>query len=173
MIACLGLLTACTSEAEPEDKAELSPIEISNLKIGNVCFKDNTGKDGNICRETNEIFVAGDNTCYFSGREMPCTWYGFEFDYNNPKNINSMSCLFESNRPYTSGNPNEIRAEETYSDAIDIPLEPGKNRFFNPQFVGLSYGEEGRNKTVHTTTCSIEGIELFTFELTIVYPTKN
>ena len=178
-IICLSFFvfsgaTACTAAADP------SNVEIKNVKSGLVCTHkiDETGaykNDAHICFETEDIYVTGQGRCVFNGKNKLCTWYGFEFDYNNKTNAPvPLTCHFSSDRDTVLGNPEGIE-DEDFSDAeistYEILLKPGKGHISNPQYTLLSLAGQGKT-TVTLNKCEIEGQHVFDAKFNISLPVQ-
>ena len=178
-IICLSVFvfsatTACTAVADR------SNVVIKNVKSGLVCTHkiDETGdyiSDAHICFETEDIYVTGQGRCVFNGETKLCTWYGFEFDYNNKTNAPvPLTCHFSSDRDSVLGNPKGIK-DEDFSDteisAYEILLKPGKGHISNPQYTLLSLAGQGKT-TVTLNKCEIEGQHVFDAKFNISLPVQ-
>ena len=109
MILSIGIVTSCASQAELNNTDSFA---ISNLLVGDVCFKNGSPAAGNICTPTKTVIVSGESKCVYANETIPCKWHGYEFDYDNPNGYKTMSCRFDSNQPYSSGNPKEVRTQD-------------------------------------------------------------
>lgn len=181
LIACF-LLSGC-SLAEGQQGTSLDKVSISNFKLGYVCpanpsdpeYTESTRQtsgiaDGSICRETDSIIVTDEQKCVFSGVSYPCTWYGYEFDYENmPENV-SLNCVALSNLPGNSGNPKGIISENSKRTEFQLDLEAGTGRFYNPLYViALEPGQSAKDR-VFATTCNLSQQEVFSYKVEIVFP---
>lgn len=167
-------ITGCIASAEALD------VEITNVKSGLICphkidengaYKD----DAYVCFETEDIDITGQGRCVFNGVIKLCTWYGYEFDYNNKTNTPvPLTCHFTSDRHTVLGNPNGIQ-DSDFSKAkvstYEILLEPGKSHFSNPQYTLLSLAEQGTT-SVTNNKCEIEGQHVFDARFNITLPVQ-
>ena len=126
------LISACApNKAEPQPFFTINPDYISNFKFGMVC-PDPMGKQygeetkgigtGEICENLDKIVITGEQRCIFDRRAIPCTWYGYSFDYVGIES-QEIICSFKDSEPGTEGNPNGIRSENTDSGEIPLKLE--------------------------------------------------
>ncbi len=151
--------------------------EISNFRSGIACPAQQTigqpSPVSRICFDTNVVQITGQSTCTYNNQQLPCTWYGFEFDYADfPENA-ELSCKLTSNRMGDFGNPDGISQKNSaaYEYAISVPA--GNGHFFNPQYSVFTYSNSEESIIEETTSCSLEGEELFRFERRLVYPERN
>lgn len=160
-----GLLVALALASGPA-----SAVEVSNVRSGLVCSEN--GRPGWICHETGDIHVTGTSLCVYDGREEPCTWYGFSFEYTGNVPGSLLDCQFEFTRPTTHGNPAKIVDENVTSGRYALPLEHANGRFFNPQYTlfeaaGVA-GSDSAN--VLATRCSIAGRQVLDFRFALHSP---
>ncbi len=148
-------------------------VYITNVKSGLVClykFEAGVGylDDAHVCFETEDIYITGQSECVFDGRAEPCTWYGYEFDYDNKSSSPViLTCKYSSHEDTVVGNPDGIWGEDISS--YEITLEPGKNHFSNPQYTVYRTGL-GENPRRRVTVCGIEGQQAFVSEFNIHLP---
>jgi len=169
-----SVITGCMATAETPN------VEITNVKSGLICPHkiDEKGAykyDAYVCFETEDINITGQGRCVFNGETKLCTWYGFEFDYNNKTNAPvPLTCHFTSEGHTVIGNPNEIK-ESNFSKAqvstYEILLEPGKNHFSNPQYTIFSLAKQGTTN-VTNNKCEIEGRHVFDAKFNITLPVQ-
>lgn len=165
------LFSATACRAAPVSTA----VDVTNVKSGLICpySIDNEGGyeyDPRVCFETEEINITGQGQCVFNGERKLCSWYGFEFEYNNKtENPVPLNCHFSSNRQKTFGNPKEILDDDASS--YEIMLEPGINHFSNPQYTVFQYSPMEK-KSININTCEIDGHEVFTARFNVIIPAK-
>ncbi|WP_425411012.1 hypothetical protein [Hyphococcus sp.] len=147
-------------------------IEITNFKSGLACVEKNADQSspGWICHSTETIPITGQGLCVYNREEHPCTWYGFEFEYDNAGEDAKIKCALTSSREGTYGNPNEIEHEDVKNYEYQIELQPGSGKFFNPQYSIINYSKQGPKIKNENTVCSAGGIELFRFKFEFIYP---
>lgn len=167
--ACLAaaLTVFCGCDASTQE------FEISNFRFGKVCpyATDVDGanvRDGWVCFETDTIRITGQGRCTYAGRELPCTWYGFEFDYSGVPEGAKVSCVAKSDTPSNYGDPEAVRSEGVSEQRYEFDLPAGAGRFFNPQY---SVFEATAGATIaENTVCSIDDHEVFRFNSRLVFP---
>lgn len=150
-------------------------IEIENFKSGLVCpYKpDNNNKlqaSGWICFETEAVYITGQSRCTFDGKERSCTWYGFEFYYNNLAADEEITCISKSSEIGDIGNPDGIVAADTDTVEYSLKLKSDASHFFNPQY-SLFSSSAGHEKIVdEETVCYLDSQELFRFKFRLMFP---
>lgn len=158
--AAILMLLSCTGESKA--------VEIKNFKAGLVC---GVHPERRICFETETIYITGQGRCVFKDEELPCTWYGFEFEYKNAAANEEVTCVDANNKPLRFGNPEQIEKVNSNTFRYSFTLEPGDDRFYNPQYSIFKFQTEGDNEILSETVCSIDDEELFRFKFRIIYPT--
>lgn len=150
-------------------------VDIKNFKSGLVCPSRESGKigEGRICFETETVQITGQGKCIFNGQELPCTWFGFEFDYAAAEVGEQISCRSKSSFPINFGNPDGIVAEDTNAFEYVLDLEGSKGRFFNPQYAVFSATSPGGREKEEETICSSGSEELFRFKFRFIYPARE
>jgi len=139
-------------------------VAISNLKVGMVCGKLS---DPEICAETNDIQVTGEGRCVFVGKVIPCTWYGYSFDYQSNGKPVKLQCNSTSSVPVNEGNPRElIKASSQYGE-FELELTGDSSHFVNPLYSGSN---SSFRDAIKTTSCSYKGKEIFSYKVTLHYP---
>jgi len=165
----LSCATACNATPLPAD------VEITNVKSGLMCLYQPNAEgdqkiDPKVCFDTAEIKITGQGQCVFDGKQRPCTWYGFEFAYNNKTNNQiTMTCHFTSNKPKVLGNPEGVLADDDTN--YEIKLEPGKGHFSNPQYTLFRYTNSVET-SLNINRCEIDGREAFEARFNITLPAK-
>ena len=146
-------------------------VEISEVRSGLVCLE--SGRPAWVCHETGDIHVTGASRCVYAGREEPCTWYGFSFEYTGNAPGTLLDCEFEFTRPTTHGNPVRVVDENISSGRYALPLEQAKGRFFNPQYTLFELrgtGDDKASANALATRCSIEGRQVLDIRVAIHPP---
>lgn len=148
-------------------------VEIHNFKSGLVCpvqpNRNNEHRSGGwICFETETVNITGQGRCVFDGEEMPCTWYGYEFDYNSAAVDDEIACVSTSSESGDIGNPEQIEKSDATTYQYSIKLEPGTGRYYNPQY--SVFTRLGEPVVRDETICSVAGQELFRFQFQLIFP---
>jgi hypothetical protein len=120
---------------EPLDGVD--PLRISNFRSGPVCG-EGSGEAGRppssrICQDT-DIPIRGRDTCVFNEVRMPCTWWGFEFDYEDAQPDVPLACTWRRSRPGTEGNWEGLRSQGIETETIRIDLGDTAGHTFFPAF---------------------------------------
>lgn len=127
--------TGCAVPDEEEE--EVDPLRIQNFRSGPVC-DEGSGDVGRppssrICEGT-DIPIRGLETCVFNEARMPCTWWGFEFEYQNARPGVPLTCVWTRSRPGTEGNWEGVRSRGIATDSIHIDLGGTAGHTFFPAF---------------------------------------
>src|SRR5260370_12703641 len=77
-------------------------LTIHNLKSGLVCRVP--GSTPRVCTMTPTIEVTGQDHCVYNGGGIRCTWYGYSFDYDSPKDTMILQFQWSSSVPHNVGN---------------------------------------------------------------------
>lgn len=154
-VSVLALLTATPATA----------TQVADVKAGLVC---DPGKNGWICIQTEDIHLTGQGRCVFNKQEMPCTWYGFSFQYWDNKPGTQLVCNYKTALPWTMGNPTQVIEEQTTEGTYSLPLEGTHGRFYNPQYRIYGLRDRGTPIDVISTRCSIDGREVVNFRFNII-----
>lgn len=162
----LTIISTTACNAPPE-------IEITNVKSGLICLHklDRSGDykiDPRVCFATEDINITGQGECVFNGENKRCTWYGFEFDYENKTEAPlSLICHFSSDSDDLIGNPEGIN--EAGASSYELSLEPGTGRITNPQYTVFRYAPGGEtSQTVNR--CTFKGRDVFDARFNINLP---
>jgi len=167
----LTLLSATACSAAPDE----SNVEVTNVKSGLMCLYnfDEKGQykyDARVCFKTEDIPITGQGRCVFNGENKLCTWYGFEFDYNNKTDAAiPLTCHFTSTSKDVIGNPEGIKEDDFSS--YDIMLEPGIHHFSNPQYTLFRYAPL-EESSVNVNKCEVEGREVFKTRFNMILPAE-
>ena len=166
--ACLGLsiltLTSCSQTASAED------FEITDFRSGLVCHSHPEYDGGWICHVTEDIYMTGTGQCVYDGRNIPCTWYGFEFSYKNAPDGMRLSCQSKWSQPGNFGNPDGEIETAVKIQSYQLELTQGNGRFYNPQYSGLSADSMTGEVIVDETSCSYQDNEVFSLKFKLIYP---
>ena len=146
----------------------VSAFEISNFKSGLACSDENT--IGWICFETDNILVTGQGTCVYGKEKIPCTWYGYEFEYTGNSAEVILNCEVKFPKPTTLGNPEGITHEDTDRVEFELEFPDTEGRFFNPLYIGLNDSVIGSEDQEISTTCLFQNEVIFEFTTKIIYP---
>jgi hypothetical protein len=162
LILCLLLL------ATPVQAA----VDIKNMKAG-LCMdpSPDAKADGWVCHETADIQVTDQGRCVYDGKTRHCTWVGIAFDYVADTGRTVLQCVSESSRPTSHGNPRGVVAENTRSNAFELPLEGRQGHFFNPMYYLFAVRAMDDSVLVDTMTCSHEGKVVFRNTFNVHFPT--
>ncbi len=163
LLALLACAAALPARAERE---------ISNFRSGLACTGTKVTEDGAgwICHETEDIFVTDQGVCVFNGKERPCTWIGFEFDYRGADKGTKLECISGTTVPVDAGNPNELIATEATSQPYELALEAGSGHFYNPQYFTFNVRPKGQETFVNTGSCKAAGKVLFEYRFKLHFP---
>lgn len=104
----------------------------------------------------------------YAKQEMPCTWYGFSFQYSGNKPGTLLECKYRSVLPSALGNPKEVLMEDATEGSYSLPLDGTHGTFYNPQYTILGFRDPGQAVDTVTTRCSIEGKEVANFRFNII-----
>lgn len=145
-------------------------LEIQNFKSGLVCPDPVKGiGSGWICFQAEEIPITGQGKCTYDGKENPCTWYGFEFDYRDAGKSERISCVTTSSRPIHYGDPDSANENGLTTLEWTFDLKPGSGRYYNPQYSVFSPQEE-ETTVSDETVCSASGAVIFRQTFRATYP---
>lgn len=147
-------------------------LEIANVRSGPACPKpgDTTRQVGRICFQAEDIHITGQGACFYDKDEVPCTWYGFEFDYSGAMEGDKITCAYTTSEPADVGDPDGVTNAASTSGEYELSLKPGASHFFNPQYSVLRYVREQIPDIRDETVCSFDGEELFRFKFNLISP---
>lgn len=146
-------------------------IEITDFKFGLVCPNADSNV-GWVCHETKDILITGQGQCVFDGNKVPCTWYGFSFNYANARASDVIRCTYTMSQPVTMGNPTGIVSRETNEGKYEFSVPVGAGSFFNPQYSVFAIEKRGRETQQEHTECRINGKPAFSFDANFIFPSE-
>ena len=164
IIVTLVFITACDTAQNPNE------FNLSGFKFGYVCPNpggssypgQTTGvSEGDICQASRRIDIQGDQNCIFNGKSEPCTWYGYEFEYENMPEPGVINCTWRTSVPTTEGNPNEVNFENETQGDFELTVSPGSGRFYNPLYT-LYFPNEGEEIVIEEyVVCRLDSEVIF------------
>jgi hypothetical protein len=148
-------------------------VEITNFRSGLACTETKLMEDGSgwICQPTEDVLVTDQGVCVFNGTEKPCTWIGFEFDYQGAKKSTTLQCQSETSAPVDAGNPEQLIAKDANSQPYELELKSESGHFFNPQYFVFGVRSKGRETLINTGYCKLDGQIVFEYRFNIRFPT--
>lgn len=159
-----------------------APVKISNFKVGYVCpaspgdpnYNEYPGQTsgitgGTICKETTQIVITDSQDCIFNRKSSPCTWYGYEFEYENMPKGASLSCLYVGSHPAMEGNPEGIRTRNLAQEEFSLEIEAGNGRFYNPLYTLAPNSVDVAQKQTYATACKLGDQKIFEYELEVTF----
>lgn len=117
-------------------------FRILNLAVGPVCRdrrlvavypKEGQPPSDRIC-ESRDVAVRGEDVCIFAGERRRCTWWGFEFDYENADPSIPLICTTTRSVPGNLGNHEGIRNPNATSATGETPIESVNGHLFSPGY---------------------------------------
>lgn len=150
----LGVLAGCASV---NPRSDPNSVVISNLRVGTVC---SPASDLEICQETNNIIISGKQRCIYDGNAVPCTWYGFSFDYRTTAESFKLRCFWSSSEATNIGNPNAVLSRNVRQGDYELDLNGSDLHFFNPQY---SVFETATKDVRQDTYCVYNGKKVIEF----------
>lgn len=151
--------------------------DIANFKSGRICLNpDSKLKDfgrSEVCLETDEVVIDGQSICLFRGKEAPCTWFGFEFDFTPRLAGKTLRCTINSDIAITYGGPKSITHEDSKSHVFDLVLPKKAGRFFNPQYAVFRSGLRSHKIYEEETSCEFEDEEVLRYRMRFIHPANN
>jgi hypothetical protein len=91
---------------------------------------------------------------------VPCTWYGFSFDYRTTAETVKLNCFWSSNEASDLGDPNGVVSRNVKQGEYEIELTGTGHHFFNPQY---SVFAPIRRDVRQDTYCSYDGKRVIEF----------
>jgi hypothetical protein len=140
--------------------------EIRNFVSGAVC-SDAAGVRS-VCQQTKEIYVTAESSCNWSGKQLPCTWFGFEFDYKDADPHVPLECTYVRSQASDEGNFEGVRERNTTTGTLTYRFDSAVGHFFNPMYQLFSREAEQKHVVLNTQiACSVSGVHVFdvTFNL--------
>jgi hypothetical protein len=145
-------------------------VEVLNFKSGLACMGSPTSKDdGWVCHETQDVLVTDQGRCVYDGETLPCTWIGFEFDYEGAGTGTRLQCTEETSEPTSSGNPDKELATHASSQQFELPLEGASGHYFNPMY-WIFATRPGADDITVSYTCQGNGAVLFQAKFNVHFP---
>ena len=146
-----AILAGCASQRSGQ-------FEIANLKYGTICgtaYQD-------VCTQTADIAIDGKGLCIYDHQDVPCTWYGFSFDYDSRFDGIVIDCDATTDYKIDVGNPQGIIQKDATDQRYQAQLHDG--RYVNPQYALYVPFDGVRHLT---ESCSYQGQQLFRFTLNL------
>jgi len=131
--------------------------QLSNIRSGLLCAggRESSG----VCDAALKVVITGEETCEHSdGNSYPCTWFGYEFDYQGAQAGNRIDCTVKRQDPM--GRRNTLEYSRDLSEDGGRIFLPNY-RVYGPVDERLIFSE------VHT--CTYQGELLVSFEYIIYY----
>lgn len=144
---------------------EVTAADISNFVSGPVCHHEDGSES--ICGQDEDIYVTGQSTCTYAGERKPCTWFGFQFDYENANPEIPIVCTYWRSEASDEGNYETVRHRSANTGEFRIELNKTSGHFYNPMYQ-LYSPPPGKDFVIVTSlSCSIEDKPVFemTFNL--------
>jgi len=134
-----------------------SGIRLTAARSGAACVEDE--KPTGVCEKAHRILITGEETCdYPPDKRYPCTWFGYEFDYQDATPGTSIECTV------TRTDPRGRRTSDKYS----YRLGNASGHIFKPEFRTYAPVEE-RVILAEVHECSYQGELVSTVEFLIYY----
>jgi len=159
-----GLLGDPATEApDIHDEMCPDPPGLSNFRSGKLCVDANGDKS--VCVEQVDVTVDGADRCGFDGRQVPCTWFGFEFDFLDADPVVPLVCAWERSVPGNMGNLDGIVERDTSSGvgSVLLPGADGHYVYANFQVHSTPPGAVP-SQIISKFDCSYAGVALFDVE---------
>ncbi|MEL6827865.1 MAG: hypothetical protein AAFN91_16580 [Pseudomonadota bacterium] len=172
-VLLLGLIVPASCSAESQG----SGLHIHNFKFGLACGEtvdaDLIVRPTHICHESENILITGQGQCLASGEWVPCTWYGFEFEYESSEPDPIVKCVARYNESTSFVDPDKVVDDDVSTTEYSIELPGTQGRFFNPQYSIFAYRSAAEPPIISTTICSHDGRVMFEFSGSRHYPTRR
>jgi hypothetical protein len=157
-LLAVTLTILLTASPLPAAFGQSGTVVISNFKFGLVCGTDQSRR---ICFETKDIPLTNEGLCVYNRQQVPCTWFGYSFDYRLPSREVTLQCEWTSSVPVSEGNPQGMREKDASGGRYEIMLRNDEQHFFNPQYMALPTAFVPRQVQRYTNSCSHMGRKLF------------
>ena len=115
--------------AKDGDNQGPAGIRISNFVSGPVCQLEDGRRE--ICEQAVDIEVSGESRCNWAGQERRCTWFGFQFDYEDADPTTPIVCSYTRSRPSNEGNRDGVRQRNAMEGTYTLELEAESGHLFN------------------------------------------
>ncbi len=150
-------------------------LEIQNFRSGLVCELEYEMSDLDwpiewICFETETVYITGQGRCVWDGEDKHCTWYGYEFDYTGATGEEEITCSMTSELPFNEGSPAGVSDKNITNAEWSYSLEPGDGHHYKPNYSVFGPQDEYESLNTTSTTCSLDGKELYQYRMTRIYP---
>ena len=146
-------------------------FRIWNFVSGPVCHYDDGTED--VCKQAEAIDVKGESSCDWSGEQRRCTWFGFQFDYENADRSVPIECDYVRSRASAEGNWEGVRDENATTGTFTYELETSNGHFYNPMFDLHSVPPGGAVIIVSTELkCTYGGKPVFDMTFRARYSTR-
>ena len=165
-------LSACNGKTDP------NRLIIENFKSGLLCPNPSSGEvdpkhHRHTCFETEYIVITGQGQCPLGQDELPCTWYGFEFDYKNAQPDQNLYCTVKTEYTETFGKQKKIANKPEKAHEYVLKLNASDTHLFYPQYTLFNPSSETTISEIQSTTCSDGSREVINYTQTLIYPEKN
>ncbi len=135
-------------------------LRISNFVSGPVCHYDNGTEE--VCNQAEDIDIKGESYCDWSGEQRRCTWFGFQFDFENADPSVPIECDYMRSRASAEGNWERVREKNASTGSFTYELETSNGHFYNPMFELYSAPPGGAVIIVSTEfQCTYDGKPVF------------
>jgi hypothetical protein len=135
-------------------------LRILDFVSGPVCHNQD-GTEG-ICKQAEDIPIKGESVCDWSGEKRRCTWFGFQFDYENADPRIPIDCDYVRSQPSTEGNWKGVRDANVSTGSFSYELDSSDGHFYNPMFELYSIPPKGKTITIVTELkCKYGGDPVF------------
>ena len=156
---------------EPEDNRtppRADPPKVTNFKSGEVCERSSAQA---VCVETEAIEIEGKDRCEFDGQMRRCTWFGFEFDYENAHPDVKIECAYTRSHPSNEGNRDGVRERNATTGTLEVKLPAESGHFVHPMYQLHAVPPAGVAIIISTDLeCSYAGHDLFGVRYDLRFP---
>ncbi|WP_405226699.1 hypothetical protein [Lentisalinibacter sediminis] len=134
-----------------------SGIRLTAARSGASCIED--GNPTGVCEKAHRILITGEETCdYPPDKRYPCTWFGYEFDFQGATPGTSIECTV------SRSDPRGRRTTDEYSHRLD----KASGHIFKAGFRTYAPVEE-RVILAEVHQCAYQGELVSTVEFLIYY----
>lgn len=159
----------CGSVAGTQETEERRPI-IRNLASGLLRRADT---DRRVCFQAEDVLITGEGRCTYDRRSVPCTWYGYSFEYELPKREATLECSWSSTDQANVGTPDAEGHTDVSQGHYELKLEGQHGFFFNPQYSVFPSQRKHVGKVVQIrNSCSLEDRVGFEVVFKLRYPER-
>jgi hypothetical protein len=108
-----------------------SGITVLNQIAGNVCIQDDEPTE--VCGRSEFIDIVGENLCDWSDDiQYPCTWYGYQFDYEDATAGQTITCDVYRSNPTVFGPETQVTGPSTARYTLEVGDSSG--HIFHPSY---------------------------------------